>query len=116
MSCELQRRQVECMIFFLCARRAENFQKFCNSYGAILSTPNARNFAMLRNVDSVNPSDVSLNMRSARCLDPRTFCAPRAVSDFFKIFNFFRVTSAENLRDIDANGALIRIWTHFRLF
>ena len=41
--------------FFLCARRAEIFQKFCNSYGAILSTPNARTFAMLRNVDSVNP-------------------------------------------------------------
>ena len=42
--------------------------------------------------------------------------AARRISDFFKIFNFFRVTSAENLRDIDANGVLFRIWTHFRLF
>ena len=77
--------------FFLCARRAEIFQKFCNSYGAILSTPNARNFAnfMLRNVDSVNPSDVSLNMRSARCLDPRTFCAPRAGFPIFLKFLIF---------------------------
>ena len=71
----------------------------------------------LHAVPSCGSDRLKLHFREGSVADISHFLrAARRISDFFEIFNFFRVTSAQNLRDIDASGALFRIWTHFRLF
>ena len=53
-------------------------------------------------------------MRSGCWPNARSFlCARRA--GFPEILHFFRASLAQNLRDIDARRALLRIWTHCRL-
>ena len=78
-----------------CARGApkifRNFAIFAVRFWrdvCVLSTPNARFFGMVRNVDSANFSDVSLSMRSARWPDACSFCA-RGAPEFRKFCNFF---------------------------
>ena len=102
MSCELQRTGTPSACNLLCARRAEKFQKFCNSFAQIwrnicvISTPNASFVGMERTFDSGNFSDVSLIMRSARWPDARRFCA-RDAPDFRK---FCTTDSVESCYDV----------------
>ena len=119
MSCELQRTGTPSACNFLCAQRAENFQKFCNCFArfwrniCVISTPNASFFGMERVVDSVNFSDVSLIMRNAFAGCTQVLRARR--TGFPEILQFLRASLTQKLRDIDARRALLRIWTHCRL-
>ena len=114
MSCELQRTGTPRACIFLCARRAEKFQKFCNFYGAILAQ-------QLRDLDAKRALFRNGTQRRLGELQRRFFeyaqrslagfeqflCARRAGNP--EILQFFRATLAQNLRDIDARRAMFRI-------
>ena len=98
------------------ARR--KFSKFLHFFArfwrniCVLSTLNARFFETEHIFVSVNFSDVSLSMCSARWPDARKFCA-RGAPKFQEFCNSFARSGRKTLRDLDADRALFR-WQRTR--